>query len=269
MRVLIAGGSGLVGRTLAPYLLSKGFEVTVLTHRKKIKHNLNFKEEIKVVKIGDPLGDVDVIVNLAGERISTYPLTKRRIKTLLKSRLDVINFLKERYKHKLSTIHFLQASATGIYVNTKKEEDLPKLSSCVYSNMCKEIESAANKAFLNCSNLRLGVVVGNGGGIVSLLKFLPKIKFTHGDNCIPYIKNEDVALAIYKIITNKLTGNVNLCSNKYLSLNELLELCQKEHFGPKFLIPKILLKLDKRGALLLPNQKIKPQKLLNLGINFR
>lgn len=267
MHILIPGGSGLVGSRLAIYLNNLGHNITVLTHRHRVKNNLNFPENIKVLKMGETLPDVECIINLAGERISTYPLSHSRINKLIDSRLNIINYLKNYYQKTSSQILFLQASATGIYQNTHDELDCP-LADSIYSKMCQKIEAQAQKAFEHCTLLRLGVVVGQGGGLVSLLRFMPKIQFINAKNYIPYILNDDLAKAIALILEHKLTGNINLCSDKYLTVNELLSLCQNHHLKINFYLPKFILKLDKRGQLLLSDQKIKPQRLLDLGFKF-
>lgn len=264
MRILIPGGSGLVGSAAIPYLLSQGHDIMVLTHRKTVKNNLNFPSNIKVFKLGEPLPTTDAIINLSGAKISSLPLTKGRINTLLNSRLQIINYLKEAYTESCNKIFFLQASASGIYANG----DNKNIANSIYSKLCQRIESETFTSFKHCASLRLGVVVGSNGGLVSLLRFLPKIQFIGAHNYVPYIKNEDLARALNFILTHALTGNIDLVSDKFLQVNELLSLCQKDHFGPKFYIPKFVLKLDKRGALLLANQKILPQRLLDKGFNF-
>ncbi len=273
MHVLIPGGSGLVGRSLISYLALKNYKISVLTHKKTVKKNLNFPDSIEVLKIGDPLPRVDAIINLAGARISTYPLTKSRLKTILSSRLDMIEYLYENYKDRdISKIHFLQASATGLYKSGNNApylcDENGDIDNNDYSFMCKSIERKASLHFSNVTFLRLGVVLGNGGGLVSLLKFIPRIKILGQTNYVPYILNQDLAYALELILTRKVFGTVNLCSDKYLKVNEVLSLAQKNH--PKFTlkIPGLFLKLDKRGQLLLVNQKIKPQKLLIYGFNF-
>lgn len=267
MHILIPGGSGLVGSRLAVYLNSLGHQVYVLTHRQRIKNNLNFPIAIQVLKMGADLPEIDCIINLAGERISTYPLSSSRMNKLIDSRLNVINYLKNYYQNKSSQILFLQASATGIYQNTHAEINCP-IADNIYSKMCQQIEDQAQKAFAHCALLRLGVVVGQGGGLVSLLRFIPKIQFISARNYIPYILNDDLAKAIALIIEHKLTGKINLCSDKYLTVNELLSLCQNHHPRINFYLPKFILKLDKRGQLLLVDQKIRPQRLLDLNFKF-
>lgn len=267
MHILIPGGSGLIGSHLAVYLNSIGHQVYVLTHRQKIKNNLHFPNAIQVLKIGEALPDIDCIINLAGERISTYPLSRSRINKLIESRLNIINYLKNYYQDRSSSILFLQASATGIYQNTHAEINCP-IADNIYSKMCQQIEAQAQKAFEHCVFMRLGVVIGPGGGLASLLHFIPKIQFINAKNYIPYILNDDLAKAIALILEHKLTGEINLCSNKYLTVNELLSVCQNHHPNINFYLPKFILRLDKRGQLLLVDQKIRPQKLLELGFEF-
>ena len=60
---------------------------------------------------------------------------------------------------------------------------------------------------------------------------------------------------------------VNFCSDKYLTLNELLKLC-KPQSKVAIPCPKFILRLDKRGHLLLVDHKVKPAFLLKQGFKF-
>ena len=117
------------------------------------------------------------------------------------------------------------------------------------------------------SILRIGVVVGDGGGLVENLKYLPTLHLIGGSNYIPYLKISDCAKAIKLIIEKRIQGNINLCSDHYLTANELLKLSSSsKHLTVP--VPKFALKLDKRGELLLTNQRISPATLKENGFVF-
>ena len=88
-----------------------------------------------------------------------------------------------------------------------------------------------------------------------------------GDNTIPYILLNDIVSAFNLIINKKLSGPVNLCSDDYVTLNKLISL-SKPHCPIAIPCPRKLLKLDKRGELLLADQKIEPKVLLENGFTF-
>lgn len=267
MRILVSGGSGFIGRALVNLLIKNNHSVWVYTHRNCFENNLDFDPKVIVLTKTDFFPNVDAIVNLSGEAIDKYPLTKSRLQKILFSRLETIELLKNKYSNRIPN-HLLQASATGIYIqgNCLNEDSL--IDDNVYSKLCFEIEKKAQG--FDCSGvtqLRFGVVVGKNGGLVKNLKHLPVPYIINGKNKVPYISLDDCIKAILFTIENRIYGPVNICSDNFLNVNELLELCKPNSF---FKIPclKALLKLDKRAHLLLTNQEITPKKLIENGFIF-
>ncbi len=270
MKILVAGGSGFIGRELITLLHKEEDTIFVYTHQKNVTNNLGFQKEITVLKADDEFPEVDVIVNLSGESIAEKRLTKSRLEEIQNSRLETIDLLSEKYAGNFPS-HFIQASATGIYKDNCQQDEKGELADNVYANICKAIENKAGelqvKHKTNISICRIGVVIGPGGGLVDNLKYMPRLYIIGGSNYIPYLSVNDCASAINHIITSKLYGIFNLCSDHFLTANQLLKLASSS----KFLtipIPKLALKFDKRGELLLTNQRIIPKSLKENGFVF-
>lgn len=270
MRVLITGGSGFIGRELITLLKKQNNTIFVYSHQKQIKNNLGFNSDITVLTAQDDFPEVDVIVNLAGESIAKSRLTRNRLSQILNSRLETIELLEKKYADNFPS-HFIQASATGIYKDNSEQDEKGALADSVYADICKSIEKKANelkdKFTTTVSIIRIGVVVGAGGGLVDNLKYLPTLHIIGGCNYIPYLTIEDCSRAIRLIIENRIPGIINLCSDHFLTANELLKLSS----SAKYLtipLPKFALKFDKRGDLLLTNQRIIPGTLKENGFIF-
>ena len=98
MRIVIAGGSGFLGRRLAAAWLAAGDEVTVLTRspsraagQQTIESGTSFAhwDPPRVDdELGASLSGVDAVVNLAGVPIGGRPWTPGRKRAILQSRLD-------------------------------------------------------------------------------------------------------------------------------------------------------------------------------------
>lgn len=270
MKVLIAGGSGFIGRELIKILQNTSETIFVYTHRKEINNNLGFNSSIRILKANDCFPEVDAIVNLSGESIASKMLTAKRLQEILNSRLDTIELLADKYRNNFPTL-FIQASATGIYTDNCEQDEKGRLSDSVYADICKKIENKANSLSdrfnTAVSICRIGVVIGAGGGIVENLKYLPRLFLIGGKNYIPYLSVEDCAKAITFILHKRITGTVNLCSDHYLCANDVLKHSATLKF-PFIPVPKFALKFDKRGSLLLTNQKIIPAALKENGFVF-
>src|SRR5690242_17871279 len=91
-KVLITGGTGLIGTALCSALISSGFEVTILTrHLPKTKMNgLDYALwDPAAGKIDvDALSGSDFIVQLAGANVAEGRWTKKRKKEIIDSRVE-------------------------------------------------------------------------------------------------------------------------------------------------------------------------------------
>ncbi len=236
---------------------------------KKKLGSLNFR----VLNQYGEFPNVDVIINLSGESIAKKKLSDKRMDEILSSRLDTLDLLLEEYRLRAPKL-FIQASATGIYKDNADCDETGELGDNDYAKICKAIEdkalSLAKNSTFRYSKIclaRIGVVVGHGGGLSQNLRFLPKTHFMPGDNTIPYILLNDIVSAFNLIINKKISGPVNLCSDEYITLNKLIALC-KPYCPIAIPCPRKLLKLDKRGELLLTDQKVRPSVLLENGFTF-
>src|SRR5688500_17028582 len=116
-KILITGGSGLVGTRLTEMLLAKGYDVAHLGRSKKKGTIETFVWDIEAGSIEEQaLEGVDTIIHLAGANVGEKRWTKNRKKEILESRTRttrlLFNFLSSR-NHTVK--NFISASAIGYY----------------------------------------------------------------------------------------------------------------------------------------------------------
>ena len=91
LHIVIAGGSGFVGKALQKRLLNAGHKVTVLTRNPEVIKQTKHIQAIQwLTNESSPetqLGKVDAIVNLAGETINGIRWTKAKKERILQSRI--------------------------------------------------------------------------------------------------------------------------------------------------------------------------------------
>ena len=121
MRILITGGTGMIGTALAKSLLADGHQVWILTRKPRTAH---LPEGARAVGWdgrtsagwGALAGQVDAIVNLVGERLSKWPWTKNQRKRFWDSRVEAGRALVEAIQTAESTPKVLiQASGVNYY----------------------------------------------------------------------------------------------------------------------------------------------------------
>ena len=127
MRVMIAGGSGLIGRKLIVELLQAHHEVLVLSRKPENVQKIfpairvefwDAKASSMLVNILDGAG---AVINLTGESIAAKRWSSIQKQKILSSRIDstraIVNVIEQTH-HRPSV--FLNASAVGYYGNVSE-----------------------------------------------------------------------------------------------------------------------------------------------------
>ena len=124
MKVVLSGGSGLIGRAICRALVAAGREPVVLTRDAGRASRL--PPGVRTVPwdppiVGDwadELADAGAVINLAGESIGRWPWTPGRKRALLESRLSATRALVqaiERLPADRRPAVLLSASGTDLY----------------------------------------------------------------------------------------------------------------------------------------------------------
>jgi uncharacterized protein (TIGR01777 family) len=268
MRILLTGATGFVGRLLALMLMREGHFVLALSRE---RHEQGANPHFVWLAPSDPFPDADAIVNLAGEPISRRRLGKKRAAELVSSRLKVMDLLASKYEGRLPGI-FIQASATGIYKGGCAGGEEAPLGDGFIAGMIGEIEKGAAERFSSCGRLvfaRLGVVMGEGGGLMALTSLLPRIVLIGGSPAVPWVGIEDAARALQFILEHeRLNGPVNIADPHAKSAAALLS--EGRRGRPILPFPAFLLSLapDHRADLLRASMLALPRKLAEAGFAF-
>jgi uncharacterized protein (TIGR01777 family) len=224
MKILISGGSGLVGQVLSQLLLKKNYEVAWLS--RKAGHNkLGIKEHAWNVESGeiDPkaLENTEAIINLAGAPISDR-WTPQHKSAVLRSRVDGTRLLfNSVQKHKTPLKAFISASAVGYYPNSFTQvftEDDPPGSDFL-SLVCQKWEQEAqNFEELNIRTviLRVGIVLSAKGGalpkIAAPIKLWAGAPLASGKQVMPWIHITDLAQQfVFALENENMQGAYNAC----------------------------------------------------------
>jgi uncharacterized protein (TIGR01777 family) len=289
MRVMITGGSGLIGRALAADLARDGHEVIVLSRRAERITDLPagvsavWWDGHTTEGWGPRASGVDAIINLAGENISSGRWTKKRKDRILKSRLSagqaVVRAVTAAAQRPRVAI---QASGAGYYgpcgdeIITEERPPGQDFLSGVAVDW--EASTAPLEALgLRRAVIRTGVVLSTAGGALPRM-MLPFRLFAggrlgNGRQWFPWIHIADEVGAIRFLIENEAaSGPFNLTAPAPLTNTEFSRLMGQILKRPALiLVPGPILRMlfGEMATALLDGQRAVPQRLLQMGFKFR
>ena len=295
MRVIITGGTGLIGRELAACLASDGHEVIVLSRNPDSKRAL-LPEGVRLEKWdgrtatgwGHLADGADAIVNLAGESLAGdgfFPRrwTEERKRLFTESRLNAGRAVMEALEAATSRPRVLiQASASGYYGTGRDEiltEDSPP-GDDFQAQLCVAWENStagAEALGVRRAIIRTGIVLSKEGGALPRL-LLPFKLFAggplgSGKQWMPWIHHEDEVQAIRFLIEREdARGPFNLCAPEPITNAEFARAIGKVMGRPAFVpAPAFALRLmlGEVATLVLDGWRMIPARLLDLGFTFK
>jgi len=282
-KIIILGGSGLIGRNLIPKLLIEGFEVVNIDLHKLEFKDQNYKfKKLNVLKSNlnsDLIEDAKAVINLIG-----YPINKRwteKNKKLIynsrvKSNQKIVNTIEklEKKPHVL-----ISASGVSVYKkNSRKNDENSPTDDRFIANLVKDWEEPV----LKCSGtrnicFRQAYVFAKGGGlfdtIIKPYKFLVSLQIFKEKQIIPFIHIEDLCEMYIQAIKNQeYKGIINAVSPEKLTSSEIFKLIERaKHPFFHIRIPHLILKLifSDFAEEINTSIDVKPQKLELLKFKFK
>jgi len=285
-KVLIAGGSGLVGTRLTQLLSEDGYEVIVLSRSKKgKKDNFSFASwDPEKQQIDDVAFSADHVINLAGAGIADQPWTDKRRKVLTDSRLISTNFLCEEFRKNGSTLKtYIGASAIGYYGDggdSWQTEDQDPAYKSFMTELCNDWEQAHSKFTAITDRLsifRIGVVLSTQGGAYPKMRLPFKVGvgtyFGSGKQYYSWIHIDDLArIFIYLINDDSNSGIYNAVTPNPLTNKDLTSTIKTalDISGIIVPAPAIALKLamGQMSNVILNSNRVSAEKISQAGFEF-
>lgn len=262
--VLITGGTGLIGQALTKELLSKGYEVIILSRDPNKEKQTTGKVSYAAWNLAGQTIDekaiqkADHIVHLAGANVGSR-WTEKRKKEIVESRTKsgelLVKALKE-IPNKIKAV--ISASAIGFYgpdpiiPNPKPFVETGPADDSFLGHTCVQWESAIDPVIESGKRLvkfRTGIVLSNDGGAYSELKKPLKFGLAsilgNGKQIISWIHIKDIAgLYLYAIENEKIEGVYNAVAPQPASNKKLIEAMVREKHGVSVTahVPEFVLK---------------------------
>ncbi len=286
-RVVIAGGSGLVGRRLAEGLVAAGWRPVVLTRRPALGGLPAGVEAQGWDRLSEALEGAAGVVNLAGEGIADRRWNAARKEVLRASRLEPARRLVEALGAcRQRPPVLVSASATGFYGDRPRPALAEGAEPGVgfLPDLCLAWEAEARKAEalgIRVVLPRIGVVLARGGGALPTMarpvRAYAGALLGSGRQGLPWIHLDDlVALLIRALEDQGWSGPINATAPETLDHAAFMHALARRLKRPLWPVPAFLTRAALRlivgemaEALLLKGAFVHPARALDLGFTFR
>ena len=280
--ILIAGGTGLIGKKLTANWKSAGHDVRILSRGKTDLEKNIFHYSIEKKEI-DPLAleNVSVIVNLTGAGIADKRWTKSRVEELYSSRIDSTEFLFEKAKNLSSLKQYISASGIICYGFDQPEKlfvESDPIGKDILSDITLKWEQAADLFSSICpvAKIRISVVLSNEGGALLPISKPVKMGFGailgNGKQGVPWIHLTDLVSLFDVAMQQKWNGAYN--ANAGNTTNEELTRTIATVLNKRIWLPKVPafalnLVLGRMSTVVLDGLKADNSKIKSLGMIFK
>ncbi|MEJ5071573.1 TIGR01777 family oxidoreductase [Enterobacter ludwigii] len=284
MKILITGGTGLIGRHLIPRLLELGHNVIVVTRSpEKARQQLDARVELwKGLNERSTLDGIDAVINLAGEPIADKRWTEEQKQRLCNSRWHITQKLVELFAASTQPPAVLiSGSAAGYYgdlgevVVTEEEPPHNEFTHKLCARW-EQIACEAQSEHTRVCLLRTGVVLAPKGGILG--KMVPPFKLGLGGpigtgrQYLAWIHIDDMVNGIIWLLDNDLRGPFNMVSPYPVRNEQFAHALGHALHRPAVLrapATAVRLLMGESSVLVLGGQRALPKRLEEYGFGFR
>jgi len=282
-KVLITGGSGLIGRRLSFLLKSRGYEVRILSRSNNPKNSYKtFLWNISEKTINDSaFEDLNHIIHLAGAGIADKRWSEKRKKEIIASRVASTNLLYNTVKRlKTPLDSFISASATGYYGAITSEtifEEKDKPAKDFLGKVCSLWEDSIfqfNEIKIRTVALRTGIVLSKDGGALKKMKTPIITSLGNGKQYMPWIHIDDLCeLYIKAIEDQEFKGAFNAVSSEHISNLSFSKKVSKIFNHPFLAVgtPSFILQIvfGEMSTIILNGSRISANKIKQAGFKFK
>ena len=279
-KIVIAGGTGFIGKYLQQKFKALGYEIKIISRQ---KNNVQWHDELSII---DALENADMLINLAGKSVDCRYNEKNK-KEIYDSRINTTKQLGEAIlKCKTPPPLWINSSTATIYRHAE-DRAMTEKNGEIGTGFSVGIATAWEKTFFdfNFKNtrqvaLRMAIVLGKDGGVIHPLKNLVRFGFGSksgkGNQMFSWIHIEDVFKIIQFIQQNKtLHGAINTAApnpETNSSFMKKFRTFMKMPLGlptPTWLLKIGAVIIKTETELILKSRWVIPEALLNAGYVFK
>ncbi|NEX62118.1 TIGR01777 family oxidoreductase [Noviherbaspirillum galbum] len=288
MRILLTGGTGLIGRALCGLWQSQGHELIVWSRRPEqvpaLCSGARGVGRLEELENSGSASALDAVVNLAGAPIADKPWTSAQRTLLRKSRVALTKELVDwlgRQAHRPRLL--ISGSAVGWYGDCGErmiDEPSRQGTTDFGSELCGEWEREALRAEplgMRVVLLRTAPVLAPQGGMLEKLRLPFSLglggRLGSGNQWMPWIHIDDLTRLIDHVLqSDDCRGVFNACSPAPATNAEFTRALARALHRPAVLrVPAWALRmaLGEMSVLLLTGQRAVPMRAIKRGFKFQ
>ena len=289
MRVLVTGATGFIGRALCADLAGRGDQIVAVSrHPARAARRLPATAHLVGWDLrrgplpAEAIGGVEAVVNLAGEPLIGSPLTPRRKRIIVESRVRLTENLLAGFSPTTAPRVLVSGSGVNYYGDHGDailDETAPGGADFL-ARLCRDWEAAAvraESAGVRVIRLRTGLVLGREGGALPrlLLPFQLGLggPVGSGDQWWAWIHRADlVGLILHALHREAVRGPLNGTAPEPVRSRDFVRRLGRAVHRPTLLpVPALAVRLalGDVAAMLLNSQRVVPERALATGYQFR
>lgn len=288
-KIILAGGSGFLGKLLTDHFIKQGCEVVILT--RKASHVFNNVQYVNWDAKNQRdwihhLEGADLVVNLNGKSVDCRYTTKNK-QLIYATRRDATEALgKAILNCQQPPSCWINASSATIYrysIDQAMDEYTGEIGEGFSVDVCKQWEKSFNKFELASTRkviMRIGIVLGKHGGAIKPLKMLTRLglggKQGSGQQYMSLLHEIDFNNAVDFLFKNtEANGIYNVVSPNPITNKDFMHFLRKSLSIPFGMpLPEYLLKLgafiiNTETELIMKSRRVIPTRLLEEGFAFK
>ena len=279
-KIVIAGGTGFVGKYLTKQFGNLGYQVIVISRRKE---NIQWNDKTEII---NALENSELLINLAGKSVDCRYNEENKIE-ILKSRTETTKALGEAILKCITPPELWINSSTATIYRHAEDRPMTESKGEIGRGFSVDVATSWEKSFFSFElpqtrqvALRMAIVLGKDGGVVkpfiNLVRFGLGGKQGNGNQMFSWIHIEDLFNVILFFQSHKELKGVFNCSAPNPIDNKILMKTFRQVMKVKIGLPSPVWLL-KIGAviiktepeLILKSRWVVPEKLLEAGYTFK
>ncbi|MBC7487055.1 MAG: TIGR01777 family protein [Cytophagaceae bacterium] len=279
-KIVIAGGTGFIGKYLSNYFTQQKYEVIIISRQ---PDTVSWQDEQGIVAA---LEDAEMLINLAGKSVDCRYNEKNK-KEILVSRIETTKALGEALKLCQNPPELWLNSSTATIYRHAEDRPMTEREGEIGTGFSVGIATQWEKALFDFHlpktrlvALRIAIVLGKDGGVMVPLKRLVQFGLGghqgNGKQMFSWIHQEDLKNIMLFIQKNKLMSGVYNCSAPHPVPNNIFMAALRKAMGmpfgfpsPKWLLEAGALLIRTETELILKSRWVIPEKLIESGYTFQ